>query len=327
MIGPYIIPGWIAQVPLALADKTFWMPDQKSTLAGDVDWVFYLIYWISAFFLALVTAWLVLTVILYRRRKGVKEEVTPHHNLPLELTWTVIPLIIVIFIFWVGFKGYLHMVTQPGDSYEVMVTAQQWQWIFEYPNGGISEDLIVPVDMPVVLSMRSEDVIHALFVPAFRVKQDVLPGRYTKLWFEATEIGDYILVCAEYCGTKHSDMMALVRVFDREVFELEVERLNVLEGTPAEIGEILYNRMGCKQCHTTDGTASTGPTFMGIFNEEVMLQDGRKVVVEENYIRESILDPQAKLVAGYDPIMPTFKGRLSDEKITQIIAFIKSLSE
>ncbi len=193
-------------------DGSFWMPPQVSTVAHSVDWLFNFILAISVFFFILITLVMVIFVLKYRRREGQTAQASPSHNLPLELTWTAIPLVLVIIIFFFGFKGFLDMATPPANAYEVMVEGQKWNWSFTYPNGYVDQNLHVPVDRPVQLVMSSADVIHSLYVPAFRIKMDVVPGRYTKVWFEATEPGEYDLFCAEYCGTSHSDMLALVIV-------------------------------------------------------------------------------------------------------------------
>jgi len=245
----------------------------------------------------------------------------------LELTWTVIPLILVVVIFVFGFKGYLDMSTPPANAYEILVEGQKWNWSFTYPNGYIDSNLHVPVDRPIRLVMGSQDVIHSLYIPAFRVKMDVVPGRYAKAWFEATEPGEYDLFCAEYCGTSHSDMIAHVVVHPVGEFETWLEKAsNFLETmTPVDAGRKLFQVRGCQQCHSVDGSAKTGPSMLGIFGRQENFVDGSTLAVDENYIRESILEPQAKIVAGYEPVMPTYQGRLSDPEIMAIIEYFKSL--
>jgi cytochrome c oxidase subunit II len=313
---------------LAWAKATFWMPTKASTTAQDVDWVFYLIYGISVFFFALITFLMTLFVIRYRRTRSRREaEASPAHNTALEVTWSVIPTIIVIGIFWMGFKVFLDIATPPANAYEILVTGQRWSWEFTYPNGHVDGTLHVPVDTPVQLVMTSEDVIHSFFVPAFRVKRDVVPGRYTKTWFEATRAGEYDIFCAEYCGTNHSTMLAKVVVHPPGDFETWLaEASDFLERmSPAEAGERLYISRGCAQCHSVDGRPGIGPTFQGVFSHEVVLRDGSRVLADEDYLRESILEPNAKVVAGFDPVMPTYQGRLSDREITAIIEYIKTL--
>ena len=316
--------------PLSAADDpsgTFWMPPQVSTTAHQVDWVFYFVFWVSLFFFLLIATLLVIFVIKYRAREGGPEEESPSHNTALEIVWSVIPIIIVTFIFYFGFTGYMDLGVPPKNAYEVQVTGQKWNWLFTYPNGHVSEDLHVPVDRPVQLVMTSEDVIHSLFIPAFRVKMDAVPGRYSKLWFTATKPGKYEALCAEYCGTKHSDMSAWVVVHPAPEFDhWLIEASNFLDKLPpAEAGKKLYQLRGCAQCHSTDGTASVGPSFYRIFGMERPLESGARVTVDENYLRESIVDPQAKVTQGFQPVMPTFRGKLSDRELTVIIDFIKSL--
>jgi cytochrome c oxidase subunit 2 len=233
--------------------------------------------------------------------------------------------VIVIFV-W-AFRVFLNINTPPANAYEVQVTGQKWKWLFTYPNGHVDQDLHVPVNTPVRLVMTSEDVIHGFFIPAFRLKHDVLPGRYVKLWFRAVKTGEFQIYCTQYCGTGHSDMWAKVIVHEPGGFESWLQAASNFLKTmsPAQAGEMLYRTRGCAQCHTVTGEASTGPTWKGLFGRTVPLQGGGSVVADENYVRESILDPQAQVVAGFQPVMPTFKGRLSDQEISAIIAYIKTL--
>jgi len=308
--------------------RSFWMPPQVSTVAAGVDWLFYFILAVSVFFFLLIVGLMVLFVVRYRRREGEAAEPSPHHNMALEVTWTTIPVILVVIIFFFGFKGFLDMSTPPANAYEILVDGQKWNWSFTYPNGYVDENLHVPVDRPVRLVMSSADVIHSLYVPAFRIKMDVVPGRYSKAWFEATEPGEYDLFCAEYCGTSHSDMIATVVVHPPGEFESWLEEAsNFLDRmTPVEAGRMLFQARGCQQCHSVDGTSKTGPTMLGVFGRSEAMADGGTVVADENYLRESILEPQARIVAGYEPVMPTYQGRLKDEEITAIIEYLKSLS-
>ena len=319
------LPGF---APLAQQMGSFWMPPQGSTTAAGVDFLFDFIFWICAvFFLGIVLVMAVFTW-KYRRRPGVEAQKTATHNTALEITWSVIPLILVIVIFILGFQIYLDLQTPPANAYEVQVSAQKWSWNFTYPNGYIDSDLHVPVDRPVRLVMQSEDVIHSLFVPAFRIKMDVVPGRYTKTWFRATQPGEYVIFCTEYCGTGHSDMLAQVVVHPAGEFETWLDKAsNFLETLPPdEAGEKLFVARGCPQCHSVDGSAGIGPSFQGLYGSSHALADGSSVTVDETYVRESILDPQVKITAGYEPVMPTYQGRLKDEEITAVIAYMKTLS-
>ncbi|RMF71877.1 MAG: cytochrome c oxidase subunit II [Acidobacteria bacterium] len=307
----------------------FWMPQSASTTAPEVDFVFYFILAISAFFFVLIVALTALFVVRYRARPGHSEQDSPTHNTALELTWSIIPSILVLMMFWFGFKAYMDQYNPPANAYEILVEAQKWNWSFQYPNGYIDKDLHVPAGTPVRLVLTSQDVIHSFFVPAFRVKKDVVPGRYNKVWFEATQPGSYVVFCTEYCGTGHSDMLAHVIVHPPGEFEAWLEKAaNFLDTLPpAEAGKLLYEQRGCTQCHSVDGSPRVGPTFKGIWGHEVKLRDGSTVPVDEDYLRESIVDPQAKVVDGFDPVMPTYAGRLKDKEITYIIEYLKSLGE
>jgi cytochrome c oxidase subunit II len=317
--------GLLPTIPPLLGN--FWLPDQASTAAPGVDAVFNLILGVCVVFFLIVVVTLLLFVVKYRQRPGVEAEETPTHNMRLEILWSVIPLIIVLFIFWKSFTVFMDMYTVPDNAYEIQVTAQKWSWAFTYPNGYVDENLHVPVNQPIRLIMSSKDVIHSLWIPKFRVKMDIPPGRYTSMWFTATKEGKYKLLCTEYCGEAHSDMLAVAQVHpEGEYEEWLKDASNFLDKyPPAEAGEMLYMRRGCTQCHSSDGTARTGPTFQGIFGKTHQFQGGGSAVVDENYIRESILDPQAKIKAGYQGVMPTYKGVLKDEEISVIIEYIKTL--
>jgi cytochrome c oxidase subunit 2 len=309
----------------------FWLPRQGSTVAPRVDGLFMAITWISIFFFVLITVALMYFVWKYRARPGHEAEPSETHNRTLEVTWTVIPLLIVIWIFWEGFTGALDMSTPPQNAYEVQVLGQKWKWLFTYPNGVVDENLHVPPGTPVRLVETSQDVIHSLFVPEFRIKRDAVPGRYETQWFQADVPGEYQIFCAEYCGTQHSTMLAKV-IVHRSAPEFErwlADAANFIDKLPPEKlwegGEKLYAQRGCKQCHSLDGTAGIGPSFKGIWGHQQSLRDGSSVLVDENYVRESILNPQAKVVAGFEPVMPTFQGRLKDKEITALIEYLKHL--
>jgi len=308
---------------------TFWLPDQVSTVAPVVDNVFYIVYWISVLFFVGIVAVMLVFMVRYRRRKeGEPVLKSPSHHLPIEIIWTVVPLALVVWIFWIGFKGYMELRTPPANSYQVAILGQRWNWNFTYPNGHTDGVLHVPVGVPVELTMSSQDVIHSFFVPEFRVKMDVLPGKYTKAWFQATKVGEYDVFCTEYCGTNHSAMRTKVIVQEPDAFQAWMaDAADFIKNMPpAEAGKRVYEIRGCTQCHSTTGTPGIGPTFKDAFGKTETLRDGSKVAVDENYIRESLLEPQAKVVAGFEPVMPTFKGRLKDQEITVLIEFIKSLS-
>jgi cytochrome c oxidase subunit II len=305
-----------------------WMPQRASTVAGDVDWLFNLILGISAFFFLLVVSLLVYFVIRYRHRTGEARPKTASHNTPLELIWTIIPTIIVIIIFYFGFRDYMHMAVSPPGSYEIQASARMWAWSFTYPNGHVDTDLHVPVDTPVQMVLTSQDVIHSLYIPAFRVKKDVVPGRYNKMWFQATKTGTYDLYCAAYCGTGHSQMITRVIVHDPDEFKQWLAKAGDWGSTmsPAQAGRLLFERRGCMQCHSTDGTRIIGPTMKDLFASELSYGRGNKIVADENYIRESMYDPGAKVVDGFDNVMPSFKGMFSEKDVDAMIAYLKTIS-
>jgi cytochrome c oxidase subunit 2 len=328
---------------LPLAQRPSWLPPQGSTTAPGADAVFYLILSVAAFFFVLVVACMVLFVIRYRRRPGHQSQTSPAHHTMLEVTWTVIPTIIVAVIFYQGFVAFMDMRTPPANAYQIRVTAFKWGWSFEYPNGHSEAELHVPANEPIELVMRSEDVIHSLSIPAFRVKMDCVPGRYTKTWFQAVtpeSASDavaadgprtYDLYCTEYCGKDHANMLSKVHVYrTRGEFEAWLEdAANVVDKMPpVKAGEYLFQqRHRCNQCHNVDGRRNTGPPLNGIFGELHKMSDGSTVVVDENYIRNSILNPQGQIRSGFQGVMPTYKGRIKDEEIDVIIEYLKSLKE
>jgi cytochrome c oxidase subunit II len=325
--GPSAAFAWPLVGLLGAPGGSLFFPQRATAEAAIVDHVFYFIFIVSVVFFALILGLMLFFILKYRRREGVGPQPSPSHSTSLELVWTIIPTILVAVMFIWGFWGYMGMRQAPEDSYEIQVLAKKWAWNFVYPNGHIEADLHVPMDQPIRLVMSSDDVIHSLYVPAFRLKMDVVPGRYTKTWFNATEPGEHQLYCAEYCGTQHSTMLAKVVVHPRGEFEKWLEdAANFLERmTPAEGGALLVQRRGCAQCHSLDGSARVGPTFKGTFGTSQPLASGENVTVDENYILESILEPMAKIRAGFKPVMPTYKGQLKDEEITAIIAYLKTL--
>jgi len=301
-------------------------PPQASTFAKDVDSLYYFIHYLSIFFWVLIVAGIVFFA--WRWRRGHKEGAAPSHNLPLELTWSIIPLVLVISIFLWGFKSFMHMSRSPGDATDVHVTAQKWSWSFEYPNGmKAMNELHVVLDKPVRLIMTSNDVIHSFYVPSFRNKMDVIPGRYTTFWFQPTMLGEQQVFCTEFCGDGHSEMLAKIIVHTQEDYDAWV-KANATEDTTTplpELGEKLFTSKACFTCHSVDGSTKVGPSFKGIYGHEVSLTDGSKATVDENYIRESVLQPNAKVVAGFAPVMPSFQGQLTDREINGLIEYIKSL--
>jgi len=308
---------------------TLILPPGHSTFAPQVDALFYLIFYIVTAFFAVVVFGLIYFGIRYRRgRRRESKESGPTHNTMLEIVWTAIPTVLAIFVFFKGFNLYMKMYIPPKDALEIKVTGQKWFWSFDYPNGTTTvNELDVPVNKPIKLLMSSKDVIHGFYIPDFRIKNDVLPNRYTVTWFEATEPGAYNIFCTQYCGKGHSEMLAKVKVMsEREFNDWLTSGSEAGKGMPpAEFGAKLYQSKACATCHRIDGIASVGPSFKGIFGNQVKLSNGSSVMVDENYIRESILNPGAKVVMGFQPVMPTFQGILSDKEIDALIAYIKSL--
>ncbi len=314
--------------PVAPEDGTFWLPPQASTQAPQTDLAFYFIYWVSVFFFILIVFLMTVFVFRYRRRvEGEGPRVNVTHNTPLELVWTTIPLILVVVMFYMGFRGFMDLMNPPADAMDVYVLGQKWNWNFTYPNGHQDTELHVPVDTNVRLILESQDVIHSFYVPAFRIKRDAVPGRYNKIWFKATKPGEYLALCAEYCGTQHSDMLARVVVHEPGMFEKWLADASDPFKTRsyAEVGQLVVTKR-CGGCHSIDGSANVGPTFKDLFGSEVKHTDGATVLVDEEYVRKSIINPQAEIVAGYDPVMPTFKGQLKDREITAIIEYLKQLA-
>lgn len=314
--------------PVAPEPGDFWMPPQASSAAPETDQVFYFIYLVSLFFFVLIVVLMVYFVLRYRRRvEGERARSQITHNTALELTWTAIPLVLVVAMFYMGFRGFMNMMNPPSGAMDVYVTGMKWAWSFQYPNGHVDNELHLPVDTPVRLILQSSDVIHSFFIPAFRIKRDAVPGRYNKVWFKPNRSGEYLALCTEYCGTQHSDMLARVVVHEPGMYERWLAEASdpFRTRTLGEVGALLHVKR-CAGCHSVDGSANIGPSFKGLYNRSAKFTDGSSAVSDENYIRESIIYPQRKIVAGYDPVMPTFKGQLKDNEITAIIEYIKELS-
>jgi len=295
-------------------------------MAGRVDALYFVLIAISAFFSILIATLVIYFAIRYRRRSPDEVGADFHGGNTLEIVWTVIPLCIVLVIFVWSAKIFFDLQRAPQGSMDVYVIARQWMWKFQHVDGQREiNELHVPVGRPVRLTMGSEDVIHSLFVPSFRVKMDVVPGRTSTLWFQATKAGRYHLFCAEYCGTQHSGMIGWVVAMEPTDFQAWLSG-GAGEGSLASAGQKLFQDLACNTCHRAD-TLGRGPVLEGLFGTQVVLQNGQTVVADENYIRESIVSPQSKLVAGFQPLMPTFQGLVSEEGLLQLIAYIKSLQQ
>ncbi|NDC82376.1 cytochrome c oxidase subunit II [bacterium] len=305
------------------------MPKAASTFAPNIDGLFNFILYGSILLFVGILIVTALFIIKYRKRPGYSPPSGPHitHNTFLELAWTVPPLILTIFIFYWGFTGFLDMAVAPKNSLDISVTGKKWMWQFEYKNGTKTlGEIVVPVNTPVSLIMSSEDVIHSFYVPNFRIKRDVIPNRYTKQWFEATRTGTFQIFCTEYCGDGHSQMLGVIRVVSADDYEKWLANAGSADdGLPPEkLGEKLYTSKGCVACHSVDGTNKIGPTWKGLFGK-TRAYAGGSTVADENYIKESIENPTAKVVTGYQPVMPSFKGLLNDKEIAGVIAYIKTL--
>lgn len=307
-----------------LAQATVWLPERASTVAPEVDWLFYFVLWASTVIFAGVVVAMLYFAWRYRRKDPEERPELVKENKLLEISWIVIPAILVLLVFTWGFRSYINLNVSPPDAYEITVRGRQWVWDFEYPNGAqVTGELHVPVNRPVRLRMSSEDVIHSFFVPAFRTKMDVLPNRYTTLWFEATDTGTYQIFCTEYCGTQHAGMLGEVVVHEEGEFQEWLQTAGGMEDLPpAEYGAILYEQQGCQQCHSLDGTPGVGPTLQGIYGTEEELADGSTVEVDENYLRESIIEPGAEIVAGYQNVMPPY-SQLNESQVNALVEFIK----
>lgn len=357
---------------LGAEGKSLFFPEPASTFAAEVDWLYWVLFWISLIcFIGIVVA-TVWFCVAFRKRPGYVGSPDALHNNALEITWTVIPSFIVVWIFGQGVVGFLDMMNPPKGTEDINVLAQQWAWTFTYPNGAISsEELHIPNNRPVKMIMQSKDVLHAFYIPAFRCKQDVVPGRYTYLWFhplmetgkatpeelkaaidarakiaeekkvKPTDISwDYTkthmtpegdkffhLFCAEYCGQKHSMMNVAVVVHSEDGYQKWLAEAVKAPTEPVAHGEWLYSRKGCKACHSVDGSNNTGPTWKGSWGKEVPLEGGATTQFNEQYVRDSILDPQKQIHRNFTAVkMNSYQGQLKDQDINDIIAYMKTLA-
>jgi cytochrome c oxidase subunit 2 len=300
-------------------------PQQASVQAGQVDAIYFFMVAVTAFFSLLIAGLMVFFAFRYRRRSDDEVGVAIHGSLALELLWTTIPFFICMGMFTWGAKVFFDLYRVPAGAMEIFVVGKQWMWKVQHMGGQREiNELHVPVGRPVKLIMGSEDVIHSYYIPAFRVKADVIPGRYNTMWFQATKPGRYHLFCAEYCGTRHSGMIGSVIAMEPTEYQTWLEG-GKPEDSPMAAGQKLFTDLVCITCHRED-SQGRGPSLANLFGHQVELQGGGKVVADEAYIRESILLPQAKIVAGYQPLMPTFQGLVTEEQLLQLISYIKSLS-
>ena len=310
-------------------------PKQVSSFAHDIDNLFYFIFYASLVLFLIVVVGMVYLAIKYRFKKGDEVRLTSSldHNTFLEVLFFVIPLILVTITFVWGIRSYLNMIIVPDDAIEIKVTGQSWFWTFDYPEGGSTlNELVVPVETPIKIVLSSRDVLHSFYIPVMRAKMDVLPNRYNDMWFDANQAGEYEIFCTEYCGTGHSNMNAKVIVLPQKMYEIWLaEAGSADDDLPLEeLGEKLYSKKACNTCHTLDGTALVGPSYLQtsqLWGQERVFDDGSSAIIDENYVRSSILEPQTQIVAGYQGVMPTYQGLLNDRELDALIAFLKTLKE
>lgn len=341
--------------------QKFWFRHNASTFGDTIDPIYFYIFWVSAFFFVLLMVLMVYFGVKYRRRAGVAPQPSASHNTLLELSWSVIPTILMAVMFYWGFKGYIGTRIAPADAEIINVTAQKWFWTLEYPGGITTKDneriadvdvpvFAIPTDRPVNFIMTSNDVIHSFYMPAFRTKRDVFPNRYTNLWVKALDTpthkvtGDsttgykveqidpknpgYYLFCAEYCGDQHSQMAGRVLVVDGPSYQKWLAKQSDTSNIDlVTLGKMLWSAKGCNACHSIDGGKNTGPTWKGIWGETHEFQDGAKIEVDINYVRQSILEPSAHVRVGFANQMPSYNGKFTDREIRAVATFIKSLND
>lgn len=308
---------------LSIAQASSFAPTQATKIAEEWDSLYKFLLISSLVACLLLIGGMIYFVTKYRRKTN--NDKTPYisHNTMLEFIWSFIPLVIFLIMFAWGWSLYHEMRVAPANAKEVHVYAQQWLWQFEYKNGKkLNNELVVPVGVPVKLIMSSKDVLHSFYVPSFRIKQDVVPGRYTDLWFQAEKLGEFHVFCTEYCGLDHSKMLAKLKVVPLDEYEKWLATSVELAGGA---GGQLYNDKGCVACHSLDGSPKVGPSFKGLFGRNSIFEDGTEAKADENYIRESIMNSNAKTVKGFPKnVMPSFQGQLSEEDLTAVIEFIKN---
>ena len=304
------------------------MQQGLSNFSDGVDLAFYVIIGISLFFLVAITALMIYFVIKYNRKKHPKSE-DVKESVKLELIWIGVPTILVLIMFYYGWIGYRPMRQIPDDAINVKVTAKMWSWTFDYENGKWDSLLYVPVNEPVVLDLVSDDVVHSLFIPAFRIKEDASPGVVNRMWFIANKVGEYNILCAEYCGLKHSDMYSRVIVLSEEDYEAWYNEEKVIDiNTPPGLEE--FQKNGCAACHSSDGSKLVGPSVKDVFgSERIVMKDGKEVTltVDADYIKRSLNDPNAEVVKDFNPIMPSYKDKLNEDELNAIIEYFKSQSK
>jgi len=299
-------------------------PEQGSTIAESVDHLHFFLTGLTLFFTFLIFLTIIYFAIKYRRRSENEQVPETKTYLPLELTWTLIPSALCIFIFMWSSSLYFRNSRAPNASMEIFVIGKQWMWQLQHPEGPREINALhVPINVPVKLTMTSEDVIHGFYIPAFRIKRDVLPGRYSTIWFQATQLGTYHLFCSQYCGAEHSGMIGWVYVMSPTDYALWLAGGSKGESM-ADTGARLFTQYGCNTCHKPDGTGK-GPSLVGLFGKRQPLKDGRTLTVDETFIRQAITNPNSMPLTNYSPVMPTFQGQLNEEQILDLMAYVKSL--
>jgi cytochrome c oxidase subunit 2 len=301
-------------------------PQAASEQAGQIDALYFFLVAVTAFFTALIALLVIVFAVKFHRKHDDEVGEAIHGSLALELLWTVIPLGITMVMFVWGAQVFFHMTRPPKGAMEIYIVGKQWMWKAEHMDGAREiNELHVPIGRPVKLTMGSEDVIHSFFIPDFRVKADVVPGRYNTMWFTATKPGRYHIFCTQYCGTKHSAMIGWVTAMEPAEYQAWLSG-GTSGGSMADNGAKLFQDLACITCHLENGQGRA-PVLKGLYGKTVQLQNGQTVTVDDAYIRESVLNPQAKVVAGFQPIMPTFQGLVTEEQLLQLIAYIKSLGD
>lgn len=317
------------KVESLVSNGSFWYPAPASEIAESVDTLFYVILWGSIFLFIGIVFFTLFFIFKYRRTQK-RQEATGQltHSLPLELSWTIIPLMLLLGVFYWGFKDYLYLVIPPADATEIRVTGKKWFWSFEYPEQGIVSvgELVVPVNKPVKFIMNSTDVLHSFYLPNFRIKKDCVPNHYSRIYIHPTRTGTFQIFCTEYCGDAHSNMMAILKVVSQEEYDEFLSSSSEDDDIPlAQLGEKLYVKNACNSCHSIDGSRLVGPTWKGLYGKERKMTDGRVLKADDNYLARSIVEPMADIVEGYPAVMPSYAGLLKDREITAIIEYIKTI--
>lgn len=326
-----MIGGPLRFVAQSAKEGSFWLPPRASSFAENTDHLFYFIYYLCLFFFVLIVAAMVIFMVKYKKKKDGEKTADIHGHTGLEIAWSAGPAVLLVLIFAWGVKDWMSLAVTPDHDYlDVRVAGRSWAWTFSYPTDGIeSTELVVPVGRKVKLTMVSRDVLHSFFVPDFRIKRDVLPNRYTVQWFDTLEEGEHHIFCTEYCGQKHSAMVSKVIVKSEADFEKWKVEAGTGNLTPAQLGAKLFQTKACATCHSIDGqTVLVGPSLgkkYGIREHVLVDNVEQEISVDDNYIRESILDPMKKIVKGFAPAMPSFQGQLSDKEIEALIEYIREI--